>query len=481
MTWLRSEEAAPLGDGRHHPAGSVDDAELAQAAAGYKRGIASRYKALSREDLAKYTPHGPLHVSPKIDGECWFLVLGEGEPVLINPVGRAISGAVPLLSEAAKLTGRTLVAGELFALRREGRPRVGDVATLLSGGAGSQVARLGFAPFDLLQGGDAAQPQPAAEYADRLAVLERLFDGGKRCRVVKTEVIEGVQAVERRFAEWVDGGKAEGLVARTADGRIYKVKETTTIDFAVVGYTVRSDAPDQARSLLLALMREDGQLQISGQVGNLGTDDQRRELLASLSQKPVDSRFRYAARSGALYQFVVPELVVEVKVYDLMSEDSSGRPVPRMVLSFDPEDGYAPTRPVPGVSLLFPILERVRDDKTVNPTDVRVGQILERVHLPQLDRHVETVVRPDSEVLRRQVWTKTTKGQLAVRKLVVFKTNKDDVDPSWPAYVVHWTDYSPGRKEPLQRTVKVAPNLELAELEAEALVQKGVKRGWVEA
>jgi hypothetical protein len=57
-------------------------------------------------------------------------------------------------------------------------------------------------------------------------------------------------------------------------------------------------------------------------------------------------------------------------------------------------------------------------------------------------------------LIRRQVWTKETKGQMAVRKLVVWKSNKEIHDPRYPAIVVHWTDYSPGRAKPLDRDVR---------------------------
>ena len=49
---------------------------------------------------------------------------------------------------------------------------------------------------------------------------------------------------------------------------------------------------------------------------------------------------------------------------------------------------------------------------------------------------------------------------------------------SLPAYVVHWTDYSPGRKEPLQRTVRLAPTETIANEIADQMVKGEVKRGW---
>ena len=63
---------------------------------------------------------------------------------------------------------------------------------------------------------------------------------------------------------------------------------------------------------------------------------------------------------------------------------------------------------------------------------------------------------------------------------MVWKTNKENVDPSYPAYVVHWTDYSAGRKSPLTREVRPASTGEAAEALADAMVADNVKKGWEE-
>ena len=128
--------------------------------------------------------------------------------------------------------------------------------------------------------------------------------------------------------------------------------------------------------------------------------------------------------------------------------------------------------------MFAPRLERLRDDKAVNPVDVRASQVLERVALGALDRKAEKVALPKSEVLRREVWTKVTKGKTAVRKLVIWRTNKDQLDPTWPAYVVHWTDYSAGRKGPLKREVRLAPNKAGALLIGDKFIDKNIKKGW---
>ena len=125
---------------------------------------------------------------------------------------------------------------------------------------------------------------------------------------------------------------------------------------------------------------------------------------------------------------------------------------------------------------IHPVLLRVRDDKTVTQSDIRLSQIAD--FLPKSKTDVTQSELPKSHVLRREVWTKETKGELAVRKLLVWKTNKAEINSAFPEYVVHWTDYSSGRASPLNREVKLAPDEENAFQLADGLILENIKKGW---
>ena len=85
---------------------------------------------------------------------------------------------------------------------------------------------------------------------------------------------------------------------------------------------------------------------------------------------------------------------------------------------------------------------------------------------------------PDSKLLRREVYIKEAKGKTAVRKLLVWKTNKEKVSEDHPGFVVHWTDYSPDRKDPIKRTVRLASSKKNATSIADKLIEDNVKKGW---
>lgn len=440
----------------------------------YRQLIASRYQALTRENAGKVLVNGPFLISPKVDGELWFLVLEAEKKYLCAPNGRLIE-EICLLDEVAADPGeeRVVLAGELYVATKKDRPRVGMVAALLSQGKEAETGKLGFMAFDVVSG----LPSADGSYSERLEDLKRLLEGGKRCQVIPTEACEDVKSIEEFYDKWVGDGKAEGLVIRDEGGAISKMKPVFTFDVVIVAFTDSSEDPSQVGGVMLALMRDDGSFQLIGGTGNLGNAAQSRALHSTLMELETESDMRHASGSGALYRFVKPEVVIEVCVTDVQTDKADGSPVRNRVLSH--ENGKWETlRYLPGASLLHPSLVRIREDKEVNAVDLRLSQLTERCYIDALEQKATKVELPASEIIRREVYTKSGKGGMAVRKLVCWKTNKEGESENFPAYVVHFTDYSPGRKTPLAREVRLAPDLETATGISEDLIQSNIKKGW---
>jgi hypothetical protein len=119
--------------------------------------------------------------------------------------------------------------------------------------------------------------------------------------------------------------------------------------------------------------------------------------------------------------------------------------------------------------------KRIRDDKA----DVASGARWNQIDGFLSNASVELSEELDaSKIIRREVWTKTTGDKTDVRKLVVWQTNKANMDTNFPEFVVHWTDYSSTRKEPLAREVKLAPSLKAAEDIAASMIEANIKKGW---
>jgi hypothetical protein len=375
----------------------------------------------------------------------------------------------------------TVMAGELFVEKGEGdRPRVSALNAVLSGGKSADVDSLSFCAFDLVEGGDAEGKMPLPDYADRYAVLERRLKGGKKCRPVMSQEVTARDDVSELFEKWVDGGAAEGIVVRgEGNNKIFKVKPSHTIDAVVIGYTEKAgDDAGLIRSLLLAVMREDGSFQEICSCGNdLGGDKSRKELFEELQPMTVHSAYRRVnTKHNIMYHFVRPEVVVEIQFVDVQSEDFKGKRIQKMVLRHD--DEWRAVRPMNGVSIHNPSVVRRRTDKEVNKVDVRATQFGDLCFVPDVEEKVADISRSESAVIKREVYCKTAKDVTSVRKLLIWKTNKEAEDGIFPAYVVHLTDYSPSRKDPLKREVRLAPTEEIAQGIFAEMLEKNIKKGW---
>jgi hypothetical protein len=184
--------------------------------------------------------------------------------------------------------------------------------------------------------------------------------------------------------------------------------------------------------------------------------------------------------------------VIEISVLDLIVQTTRGAPIKNMVLDWDATSEHRPTgcwqivRKLPLASMISPQFVRRRDDKSTNPLDLRLEQITLLVEVPLADRDARRFTLPKSEILHREVYTKQLKGQTMVRKLVMWQTNKAEESQGsevkdFPAYVIAFTDYSPNRKTPLERDIRISSSRDqIIELWGE-LVKGYVVKGWIAA
>ena len=448
------------------PPGTFADPEIKPTIDLYRVLVASRYMAATNLDMDKYLHEAPFLVSRKYDGELWYLVCRGKDSLLVAANGRTLTGEHPILEAAAKFENGLVLAGELHA-PNSSRERVGDVAkSLATGGKG-----LAFGIFDIaLDGAVNFEDTPSLERRSRINDFPSTTD------VFPIEVSEcaDLAAVASTFEKLVVDAGSEGLVVRSNDGRIVKVKPQQTIDAVVVGFTEREEAGAlEIRSLLLGVTGESGYV-IVGVSGNFAADFSRETLYKILKPTVAPSEFKHAASTGQVYQMVRPETIVEVRCVDVQPLDSRGMPMMQPQLTF--EDGQWIAHPqVAAPTLLNAVSTRIRDDKSIQDGGASWQQV-ERFAPPVQVRED----LPESKVVRRQVWTKTSADKTDVRKLVVWKTNKDGLDASFPAFVVHWTDFSRDRKSPLDREVRPAPDESTANKLADEMIEANIKKGWVE-
>jgi len=230
--------------------------------------------------------------------------------------------------------------------------------------------------------------------------------------------------------------------------------------------------------LLLALMRPEGTFHILGRVGGGFNEEERRHFLSDLKDMIVDSDYAEVNEQVA-YQMVRPEWVIEVSVIDLISQSTRGAPINRMVLEWSKTaPKYHVLSRLPLVGMISPQFIRRREDKTVCPMDLRLQQVSDLVEVPLIDRDARQLNLSPSQLLKREVYTKVLKGQTMVRKLVMWQTNKEKESDDFPAFVIHFTDFSPNRKTPLERDVRVSSSHEQIHELWDDLAAENIVKGW---
>ena len=457
---------------------AVSDSQLLGNARNYKKRVASRYRLFNEGDI-KHLESKDLFASLKLDGQLHFLYKDKSECFLFNIKGRAIT-ELPLLKEANKLlenVEQVLIPGELYFVNEDGsRGRVYDVTRALGAKAKGKEENLRFAAFDLIELNN--EFVGAKKFKQKHEELKKWFSTNGMIHRIEIHEVDN-QSLSQLFNKHVSEGGEEGLVCVDAENHtVYKIKPRHNVDAVIIGFTESPDTPDSLRVLLTGLMRPDGSIQVFAKVGTGFDDEQRRAIFRQLKPMAVASSYNTTDRNHTLFTMVRPEIVIEMAFHDLIYENASGKPEMKALLNYDANNGYTPQLPEAFVSVLGPVFKRFREDKEANPVDLRLTQLANFVDLDNLEKHARSLDLAKSNLLHREVYTKTTKGLVSVRKFVTWKTNKEEFDENFPSYVLCYVDYSPGRASPLKRVIRTAPTRAAIEQLLEKFKENEIKRGW---
>ncbi len=442
--------------------------------------------ALDKETVPRRMPKGEYFISRKIDGEFTCLIYKDGEAVTLNP-GGTLRAQAPFMAEAAAALKKAgvksaILGGELYVQRPDKkRPRVHDVVRVARAPASpEEIAQLAMGFFNIydLDGVDLSM-----NFAAVVAKLAEIFAGCKQAHAIETVKGEDAKSVLKQYEKWVETEGEEGVVARSDATGVFKIKPHHSLDLAVIGFTESiNEREGLLHDMLLAVVRDDGTFQIVSRVGGGFSEEQRGEFLKKLQAMVVESDFREVNSDRVAYQMVKPGLVIEIECLDLVSRTSRDNTIDRMVLEWNAtENRWEGVRSMPLCSILSPQFIRFRDDKQATSTDVRMSQLTDIVEIPEINRAAEEIKLAQSSLIKRAVATKDAKGSKMVRKVLLWKTNKDETSRDFPAYVLHVTNYSANRKTPLEFDLRVTKSLSQAEEMFAELKKELFVGGWKEA
>ncbi len=457
-------------------ADALDKGSIAKALA-YKKEFLKKFIAISPQQIDSRLGDTIYWVTRKYDGEFADIFYDDGEAVIVNRSGRIRKG-LPCVDEAAALLKKNgvtqaIIPAELYVWDEKKKTRVNDLINDLADE--KKIGHLRLACYDIVELND--EEYRPKNYGETLEELGRILKGGTLVHRVDWKVAESNGEVKEIFTEWVEKEGSEGLVVRSGMPFVWKIKPRHNVDAVVVGFTEGTgDARGQVRTMLLALMPEEGKYQVVTKVGGGMTEQQKRDLYDYFAPRVMASEFNETDSNHVAFRMVEPDRVIEFSVNDVRWESPNGlitNPLLEIV-----EGEYRLAETVNGISFVAPIIERFRDDKQADAGDVRLSQVenFSSFEPEDIERIEPAKLRP-SEVLFREVYRKTLGEKVMVLKFTGWKTNKEKTG-DWPAYVLHTTNFSSARAQRLQRTVEITDDREqLEELLARA-VEENVKKGW---
>lgn len=457
--------------------------------------IGARYEERLSRNLSAIHPY---EISKRFDGvkELLWTRKYDGEGVLVfydkdvdcfafaAPSGRARLGlpALDELSNKLKKAGinKALFRGELYLPKKEKeyRPTVADVVRISFGTNEEEVATLRLALFDIVMLDGEDMRDDGDSFLEEWDKLEEVVGTSGKDLVHRVEGAKVAgKEIQKLFDGEVDAGE-EGLVVRLLDKpESYKIKPKQTVDCVIIGYVEgQVENAIGVTSLLMALnypltgKSKEWKLQSFARVGAGLNNELRFKLLEQLKALKVENPISMTDSDGRPIWFVKPELIIEMTGDDVVAENSDKRPYRGQVFSWDVKKAeYSYFGLVQCPKLIFPSISKVRGDKNMSSGGARIEQVIEK---PQAPKKKKSGGKKPVVILRR-VFRKAD----AVRKLVVTERGADE--ESIP-YVVYFSDFSAGRRDPLKVSTQYAMTHERKEALVEILLEKNIKKGWEE-
>jgi hypothetical protein len=428
-----------------------------EAIINYKKRIASRFIPLEGSSVVNDLPESDEYIySEKIDGHIAFAVVNDGKVALYNRSANILD--LPHIIKAFPANASGIWAGELYLPKDRSR------SFQVSSAIANNKEELRFAVFDAVHESD-------KQADDRTETVKSNIPNGDIVHPMQWQKTNSRKELLNKYHKAIESGK-EGLVVHNTLGYTYKLKPSVELDMAVIGYSMKEDGSG-IRALLVGLNDGDGWVVIAS-VGGGFNDESRVDWLNKLQLLECESDIVLVANNKLAYKWVQPSITIQIKCIEIIPEDGTGQ-IKKEKMSYA-NGSYTFVKKTNACSLISPVFLGVRADKIAGPDDTGISQITSRVEINQ-DSISDSDEKAISQIIFREVYIKESKTGTAVRKFTGLKTNRN-LDQSFAPYILFYTDFSAGRKEPLQTDIKIAADqISLNNLLQKA-IEDNVKKGW---
>ena len=438
----------------------------------YKNNVASKYDFLDASKL-KQIGDQKYFCSKKIDGQTFFLSVQEDTIQILNSSFQDYSSNLQhIINEVKnlKIKEKIIFVGELFDSSKE-RERNGDVIVGLS--SKDQSSNLALALFDI-----AKQENTSHSFSGKYEKIKKLFgdDYTKPIFALSQQELE-LSEIQKFFDDCLQND-SEGIILRN-DANITKVKKQESIDAVILGYTLEVDQKT-LRSVSFGSFKNNNEIIFIGSSGNFDSSINQSDLLSQLQKLNIECDYIQIASNGTAYQFVKPEIVISVDFYDTQIEKSDQQPIKKPIFSIS-NDSLRCIGKNQSMSFLASTISAVRSDKEANKDQCGLSQLTRITGLDEdyfgLSLDLENLAK--SEITKIQTFVKESKKGKAIRKFMLWKTNKEQTGV-FPPYVFYYLDYSEGRKDPIKRDLNPFDDEKKALNFFNLAIEENIKKGWEE-
>ena len=265
----------------------------------------------------------------------------------------------------------------------------------------------------------------------------------------------------------------EGIVVALDSGFVYKIKPLIHLDLVILGYSMGvGEKAGIIRDVLVGICKNEYEYTIIGRtsLGIIGNS----ELQSQLSGLACQSEYVEVSSAKTAFIFLQPKLVGEFTCLDVQDQNSKEF-ISKPTLFYDDNLGYKVKGNSASVSIYSMVFKSLRLDKSPSIEDSGWSQLSSYISERENGDQEETL---SSEVVLREVYSKDSKNGTAVRKLLILKTNKDSTG-TFSAYNSFYTDFSPGRKSPMETDIYLHDTIEQAKAKIDGLREENIKKGWV--
>ncbi|MDD5650090.1 MAG: hypothetical protein PHF86_06705 [Candidatus Nanoarchaeia archaeon] len=322
--------------------------------------------SLSFDELKKEVGDQEIFASEKIDGELGGMEYTPGDVKFSSKDGRIrqdmpVSNEIETILKKEKVR-QAIIFGELAKTSSHGKPvHFNDTESTLRKPELGEEEHIEFFPFEVHELDNKEVSSSYEDYKTNFEKLEKWFGKSKHIYPVDHKIGK-VSDLKSVWNKWVEKEKNEGIVVRTADGKIYKSKPVFTLDLGVLAVQ-EGRGKNKGRMGALILGFYDGKQFYKVINLGVGFTDTDRDEWWKLAKK-----YEIKKENGTIW---VDPFKMN-KVIETSYERLNYRPVNTFEFkdkSWEKiEDQFAATISKPG-------FVRERTDKDINAQDLRLSQL----------------------------------------------------------------------------------------------------------